>query len=304
MGNLLEVKNIVYTYGRIAAVDGVSLALGDSDSLGLVGESGSGKSTLGRCIAGLLTPQRGRILYQGKLINGRLHKEIQLVFQDSFAALNPRMKVEALVEEGLIIHKTADKEKRRRQVREMLQTVGVDPALLSRFPHQLSGGQRQRVALARTLILNPRLIILDEPVSSLDVTTGMRLLSLLQDLKVKHNLVYIFISHDLAVVRQICSRVAVMYAGKIVEIGDVEAVFARPVHFYTKLLLDAHPIPDPEQRKKINIRGEAADLLSPPSGCRFHPRCPAADQRCRRIPPPFVEVTDNHRVACHKAISS
>ncbi|NLZ39391.1 MAG: ABC transporter ATP-binding protein [Firmicutes bacterium] len=300
--NLLEVKNIVYAYGQVTAVDGVSFALVDKDSLGLVGESGSGKSTLGRCIAGLLKPQRGRILYRGHVINGQLHKEIQLVFQDSFAALNPRMKVGSLVEEGLIINRNGNKEERRRKVREVLQTVGIDPELISRFPHQLSGGQRQRVALARTLILNPRLLILDEPVSSLDVTTGMRLLSLLRDLKFKHNLAYIFISHDLAVVRQICRRVAVMYAGKIVELGDVEAVFSRPAHFYTKLLLEAHPIPDPEQRKVIEIRGEAVDLLSPPSGCRFHPRCLAADQRCRRVPPPFIKVADNHKAACHKAL--
>ncbi|MCR3922839.1 MAG: ABC transporter ATP-binding protein [Firmicutes bacterium] len=304
---MLQVKNIAYTFSsggeNVAAVDGVSFAVDSGDALGLVGESGSGKSTLGRCIAGLLLPHRGCILYDGQLIVGHTHTDIQLVFQDSSAALNPRMKVEALVEEGLIIQQqTMPKPERRARVKNMLQSVGLQAALLARFPHELSGGQRQRVALARTLILNPRLLILDEPVSSLDVTAGARLLALLNEVKAKHNIAYILISHDLAVIRQICQRVAVMYAGKLVEVGDVATVFSKPRHFYTKMLFAAHPVPDPTQRYIAQVRGEPADPTSFPSGCRFHPRCIVADERCRRVPPGFITLTKEHRVACHKAL--
>ncbi|MGI6658010.1 MAG: ABC transporter ATP-binding protein [Dethiobacteraceae bacterium] len=302
----LAVSNVAYSYPEndlsVAAVDGVSLSLAQGDALGLVGESGSGKSTLGKCIAGLLCPQRGRILFRGQDITGRTNKEIQLVFQDSSAALNPRMKVLALAAEGLYIQQIGKPAERQQIAAELLQKVGLEPALFSRYPHQLSGGQRQRVALARALILKPQVLILDEPVSSLDVTAGTQLLALLQELKAQHQLTYLLISHDLAVVRQLCKQVAVMYAGKIVEQGEVAAVFSRPRHYYTKMLLASYLQPDPVQRRlsAINIYGEPLDPTLRPAGCRFHPRCPAADSKCRRIPPGMKEFPGGQRAACHR----
>ncbi|HZK23875.1 MAG TPA: ABC transporter ATP-binding protein [Oscillospiraceae bacterium] len=303
----LKIINVAYSYlddsWPLAAVDGVSFTLAPGSALGLVGESGSGKSTLGKCIAGLLCPQRGRIIFRGQEITGNTNRDIQLVFQDSATALNPRMKVSALVEEGLQIQRIGSAKERQKAATELLQTVGLELSLCSRYPYQLSGGQRQRVALARTLILKPQLLILDEPVSSLDVTAGARLLALLHDLKAKHHLTYILISHDLAVVRQLCQRVAVMYAGKLVEIGEVTTVFSQPRHYYTKMLLASHPVPDPRQRKlpETNIYSEPLDPTLRPTGCRFHPRCPAADSHCRRIPPGFKEFAKGHYAACHQA---
>ncbi|NLM51463.1 MAG: ABC transporter ATP-binding protein [Firmicutes bacterium] len=307
MNELLKIKNVVfhYTSGKkqIRAVDGVSLTLPEGEALGLVGESGSGKSTLGKLIAGLLQPQRGQIYFAGEQIEGKMLTSIQYVFQNSTAALNPRMRVKKLIEEGLHIQRKYHGRQRKHRVLMVLKSVGLPETLLERFPHELSGGQKQRVALARTLIVEPRLLILDEPVSSLDVTAGARLLALLKNLRKEKNLSYILISHDLAVVRQVCNSVAVMYAGKIVETGSVEKVFASPGHYYTKMLLAAHPSPDPAQRRLPKILGEPVDPSRMPTGCRFHPRCPQATSVCRRLPPALFMVSADHFAACHLAKS-
>ncbi|NLP37907.1 MAG: ABC transporter ATP-binding protein [Firmicutes bacterium] len=304
MAKLLKVKNVAYYYTaegtRIRAVDGVSLSLPAGKALGLVGESGSGKSTLGKLIAGLLKPQRGCIYFAGERIEGKMLPSIQYVFQNSTAALNPRMRVKNLIEEGLIIQGKYRRQQRINRVLTALKAVGLPETLLYRFPHELSGGQKQRVAIARALIMDPRLLILDEPVSSLDVTAGARLLALLKSLRQEKHLAYILISHDLAVVRQVCDYVAVMYAGKIVERGKVEQIFSSPGHYYTKMLLSAHPSPDPKRRCLPKIIGEPVDPSHIPAGCRFHPRCPQATFACSHRPPAFFEITPGHLVACHR----
>ncbi|NLM47018.1 MAG: ABC transporter ATP-binding protein [Firmicutes bacterium] len=301
--NLLEVKNVYYHYtarkATVRAVDGVSLTLRQGDALGLVGESGSGKSTLGKMIAGLLLPQRGQIIFAGRQVAG-VQRAVQYVFQNSTAALNPRMRVEALVEEGLELEKIPHSE-RKKKVLAVLKAVGLPPTVLDRYPGQLSGGQRQRVALARALAVEPELLVLDEPVSSLDVTAGARLLALLGQMRKTHRVAFLLISHDLAVVRQVCTHVAVMYAGKIVEVGPVAAVFSQPGHYYTRLLLAAHPSPDPAKRMPVEIVGEACDPSKPPSGCRFHPRCLRAEAICRRRPPAWQKLREGHTAACHFA---
>lgn len=303
---LLQVKNAAAVFRSgprrtIRAVDGVSFRVETGQALGIVGESGSGKSTLGKMIAGLLLPARGLILFSGRPVEGRTHPEIQLVFQDSAAALNPKMKVASLVEEGLVIRRTGTRRERMARVMETLHAVGLDSSLLNRYAYQLSGGQRQRVAIARALILRPRLLVLDEPVSSLDVAAGARLLRLLKELKEREKLAYILISHDLAVVRQICEQVAVMYMGKLVETGPAEAVFGNPLHGYSKMLLAAHPLPDPSRRNFCQMAGEPGNPFSPPPGCRFHPRCRQAERTCRLVPPGNIQLKTGQRVACHKA---
>jgi oligopeptide/dipeptide ABC transporter ATP-binding protein len=284
------------------AVDGVSFYVNEKETVGLVGESGSGKTTLGKMITGLIKPNRGSLYWEGKRIDAGLRKEIQMVFQDSSAALNPRISVAGLVEESLIIQKVGDREERKNRVIQMLREVGLDEYVLERYPHQLSGGQRQRVALARTLILRPRLVVLDEPVSALDATAGARLLWLLGQLQQTFGLSFLMVSHNLAAVRQVCARVSVMYLGKIVETGAVEAVFNCPGHPYTRLLLDCHPLPDPRVRLAIISSGELPDPFSPPTGCRFHPRCSRMESKCRRIPPPQTEIRPDQTVACHRPL--
>ena len=303
---LLQAKNIAVEYkdgsGRILkAVDGVTFSVHAGEAVGLVGESGSGKTSIGKVITGLLSPVRGTITSNEKGKIGVTHRSIQMVFQDSAAALNPRMKVEMLIAEGLIIRGVKDKTERSRLLMETMTAVGLAPGDAERFPHQFSGGQRQRIALARALIVSPTLLVLDEPVSALDVTAGALLLQLLSRLKNERNISYVLISHNLAVVRQICDVVAVMYMGKIVESGPVDDVFANPGHYYTQMLLKAHPLP--EIGKKIFMRdeGEQGDPFSPPPGCRFHPRCWAALKKCKRVPPGFTELNVGHRAACHLA---
>jgi len=304
MEAFLTLKGIAAVYQNgakrfIKAVDGVSLTIFCGETFGLVGESGSGKTTLGKIVAGLERPCRGSLYLKGKRIEPGIRREVQMVFQDSAAALNPRLSVADLVEEGLVIQKTGNRIEREQRVSEILDDVGLDKKMLKRYPHQLSGGQRQRVALARTLVVLPSVIVLDEPVSALDVTASARLLILLARLKETYGLSYLFISHNLAVVLQICERVAVMHLGKIVESGRVETVFNFPAHPYTRLLLDAHPHPDPQKKMPPFQLAESEHLLSTVSGCSFYQRCPKAALRCRRIAPTLAQKTEGHFVACH-----
>ncbi len=309
MEGILALKGIaaVYPSGArrfVKAVDGVSLTILGRETFGLVGESGSGKTTLGKIIAGLERPCSGSLHFKGERVDPGIRREIQMVFQDSAAALNPRLNVADLVEEGLVIQKKGDRAERMQHVSRILYDVGLDKKMLKRYPHQLSGGQRQRVALARTLVVLPSVIVLDEPVSALDVTASARLLLLLARLKETYGLSYLFISHNLAVVLQICERVAVMYLGKIVETGRVETVFNFPAHPYTRLLLDAHPHPDPKKKMPFFQLTESENLLSTTLGCRFHPRCPEASFRCRRVAPVLAQKNEGHFVACHNTKES
>jgi len=304
MESILVLKGIVAVYPSgakryVKAVDGVSLTISRGETLGLVGESGSGKTTLGKIITGLQRPCRGTLYFRGKRVEPGMRREIQMVFQDSVSALNPRLTVANLVEEALVIQKIGDRAERQQHILKILNDVGLDKKMLKRYPHQLSGGQRQRVALARTLVVLPSVIVFDEPVSALDVTASARLLLLLARLKEVYGLSYLFISHNLAVVLQICERVAVMYQGKIVEIGRTETVFNRPAHPYTRLLLDAHPHPDPQKKMPVFQLVESVNLLSIVSGCRFHLRCPKATHRCRHLTPALVQKCEGHFVACH-----
>lgn len=306
---LLELKSISLYFpgpgrtgreGLVRALDNVSLQIQTGEALGLVGESGCGKSTLGKVVAGLLQHDNGRLLFLGKPHGGRCRREIQMVFQDSQGSLNPRMKVGSLVEEGLIVRKAGSTSDRKRIVQETLSSVGLTADCLNRYPHEFSGGQRQRISLARTLVLQPKLLVLDEPVSSLDVTIQAQLLNLLARLKRERMISYLFISHNLAVVRQICERVAVMYMGKIVEIGPASAVFSSPKHFYTAMLLESQLLPEPSQKyKRIFSAGESRPIMNGLSGCRFYPRCIHAVPYCRHVPSSLQEAGPGHRTACH-----
>ena len=306
---VIMVKGIAAAYqdtgGRIIkAVDGVTLSVARGETLGLVGESGSGKTTLGKIISGLILPERGSFYRNGKRVKPGLHRDVQMVFQDSASALNPRLKVASLVEEGLLIQKAGSKRQREEQVLSMLCEVGLQEEMLTRYPWELSGGQRQRVALARTLLVLPQMVVLDEPVSALDVTAGARLLSLLLRIQENYGVAYLFISHNLAAVRQICHSVAVMYLGKIVEYGRVETVYTVPAHAYTRSLLAAHPRPDPKLAVERLCRSEPVDPFAVPTGCRFHLRCPVMLPKCRLLAPALTEITAEHFVACHQAVQN
>jgi peptide/nickel transport system ATP-binding protein len=285
------------------AVDSVSLKLSPSGSLGLVGESGCGKSTLGRIITGLQRPDRGSVHFRSApVLQGRHRPELQMVFQDPYSSLNPRQNIGAHLMEGLRNFRIGDKCQRTQRIHSVLGSVSMPADCLSSYPHQLSGGERQRICLARALVLKPELLILDEPTSALDASTQWQLLALLLTLKKEYDLSYIVISHNLAVVRQVCSNVAVMYLGRLVETGPVEKVFNSPRHYYTSMLLDAYLPPDPGSRaKRIHIRGDLPNPFDPPGGCSFHPRCSRTVQRCRAIRPPLMEVGDGHYSACHFA---
>ena len=296
----------------IKAVDGVDLTLRPGETLGLVGESGSGKSTTGRAIIRLLEPTGGRVVFDGHSLTDIRHREFQeirrrfqIVFQDPYSSLNPRMSVREILNEPLVIAKAGTPGSRRRRVDELLELVGLDRSHGARYPHSLSGGQRQRVGIARALALDPKLLILDEPVSALDVSLQAQIVNLLQELQRQLGLAYLFISHDLSVIRQICHRVAIIYLGKIVETGPIDEILSSPSHPYTQALLSAVPIEDPllrGRRGRIVLGGDAASPSDPPSGCSFHPRCWRARDVCAIDAPPLAQRPGvSHPTACHFA---
>jgi oligopeptide/dipeptide ABC transporter ATP-binding protein len=315
---LLEVENLGRQFvarrsalGRatavITAVEGVSFSLQGGTTLALVGESGCGKTTLGRLVLRLIDPTAGRIRFDGHdvtALNERqlkpLRRHAQLIFQDPFASLNPRMTIGQILAEPLALHNVVASSRRRERVGELLRLVGLDAHAARRYPHEFSGGQRQRIAIARALAVEPKLIVCDEPVSALDVSIRAQVLNLLRDLQHRLGLAYIFISHDLSVVKHVADRIAVMHLGRIVEIGPSEALFANPRHPYTRALLSAIPLPAPGiKRERIILHGEMPSALHPPAGCAFHTRCPDAVARCRTIRPDLVG--DAHATACHRA---
>jgi oligopeptide/dipeptide ABC transporter ATP-binding protein len=298
---------------RVHAVDDVSFIVREGETLGLVGESGCGKSTLGRTVVRLLEPTDGEIIFQGTPIQRLgtrrmrpLRREMQMVFQDPYASLNPRKRVGTIVSDPMRIHDLGSRADQKRRVGEILETVGLSPEHYNRFPHEFSGGQRQRIGIARALALQPKLIVADEPVSALDVSIQSQMLNLLDDLQNDLQLTYIFVAHDLGVVRHVSDRIAVMYLGKIVELSPAEELYTRPIMPYTEALLSAVPIPDPdlaEKRERIVLEGDVPSPINPPSGCRFHPRCRYATDVCRQTEPPLVDYGNNHFAACHHPLN-
>ena len=293
----------------VKAVDGVSFSIRRGETLGLVGESGCGKTTTGRCILQLEKPTSGQIIFEGQELTAFSEKELrkvrrrmQVIFQDPYSSLNPRMTVGQIIAEPLAVHDIVpERWARKARVTQLLSHAGLLPAMADRYPHELSGGQRQRVGVARALAMEPSLIICDEPVSALDVSIQAQIINLLEELQAEFGLTYLFVAHDLSVVRHISDRVAVMYLGKIAEITDRKSLYESPQHPYTKALLSAVPIPDPAVeagRERVVLGGEVPSPLNPPSGCVFHPRCPIAVDECRRIVPELREVRPDHRAAC------
>jgi peptide/nickel transport system ATP-binding protein len=318
--NLIEVQNLVKFYpvmggilrhpvAWVRAVENVSFNVRQGETLGLVGESGCGKTTVGHTILGLQAATSGSVLYEGvdvfklkgKALKG-MRRNMQIVFQDPFSALDPRLPIGESIAEGLHIHKIGTRQERFEKVLAALKKVGMEDYHAMRYPHEFSGGQRQRIGIARAIVLEPKFIVLDEPVSALDVSIQAQVLNLLKDLQRELGLSYLFVAHNLAVVEHICDRVVVMYLGKMVEIADYQDLFSKPLHPYTQALMSAIPIPNPKmKRKRIILKGDVPSPLNPPTGCRFHPRCPIAKANCSKDEPQLRELRPNHWVACHYA---
>ena len=291
---------------RLVAVNDVSFTLEQGETLGLVGESGCGKSTTGKLIMQLQKADQGRVLFDGTdltTLSPRqmrpFRRQLQMIFQDPFSSLNPRMTVSSILSEPLIIHKLAPTHQIRDRVIELLEKVGLTAEHEKRYSHEFSGGQRQRIGIARALAVEPRLIIADEPVSALDLSVQAQILNLLQELQQEHNLSYLFIAHDLAVIEHVSDRIAVMYLGNIVELTNAAKLYKNPRHPYTEALLNAVPVADPDHPRPTTLSGEIPSPVNPPSGCYFHPRCPYADQLCRQQAPALLDLGDNHLTACH-----
>lgn len=301
--------------GWVKAVDDVDMFIPEGETLGLVGESGCGKTTTGRTILRLVEPTAGEILFRskqfGKVVDlakldkkalKPLRREMQIIFQDPYSSLNPRMTVGDIIGEPLIVHRVARGREKEERVAELLQAVGLKPEHMRRYPHEFSGGQRQRIGIARALALDPQLIVCDEPVSALDVSIQAQVLNLLEDLQEQFHLTYLFIAHDLSVVKHISDRVAVMYLGKIVELAETEELFTHPIHPYTEALLSAVPVPDPDyEAEHIILQGDVPSPIRPPPGCYFHPRCPYAKDICSEVAPEFRDYGEHHFTACHLA---
>jgi len=293
--------------GQVKAVDGIDFTLGKGEILGLVGESGCGKTTAGRVVLGLIPPTAGQVRFAGADIFGlsredlrRTRRHMQIIFQDPYASLNPRMSIESIVGEPLLIHFGMPAGERRDRVADLLRTVGLSPHYMKRYPHEFSGGQRQRIGIARALALSPQLIVCDEAVSALDVSIQAQVINLLEDLQAQFGFAYLFIAHDLSVIKHISIRVAVMYLGKMVETAETESLFLRPLHPYTEALLSAVPVPDPtRRRRRIVLEGDVPSPIHPPSGCHFRTRCPYAKPICAKETPPLIEILPRHTAACH-----
>ena len=318
MSTLLKVENLYKAFKvsanrpgaakqSLRAVDGVSFEIKSGETLGLVGESGCGKSTTGKLLLRLIEPDSGMIQFDGRDVAGMGHRELtairrdmQMIFQDPYSSLNPRMRVGEIIGEPLVVHSLAKGRAIKEQVLALMQKVGLAPEHYDRYPHEFSGGQRQRIGIARTLAVQPRLIVADEPVSALDLSIQAQIVNLLKDLQEEFGLTYLFISHDLGIIEHVCDRVAVMYLGRIVEIATAEQLYHQPCHPYTEALLNAVPIPDPQRVREHQIlSGEIPSPINPPTGCHFHPRCPYAQEICRKEYPALADHAKGHQSACH-----
>jgi oligopeptide transport system ATP-binding protein len=319
--NLVEVRNLKKYFpitrgmfvqrdvGAVRAVDGLSFDIRDGETLGLVGESGCGKSTTGRTILQLHKATEGKVRFEGKELTElsgddlRLaRRDFQMIFQDPYASLNPRLTVESIIAEPLEVHNMGNGKERHERVKELMELVGLNPSMNNRYPHEFSGGQRQRIGVARALALNPKFIVADEPISALDVSIQAQVVNLLEELQDKLGLTYLFIAHDLSMVRHIADRTAVMYLGKIVELAEKDELYNNPLHPYTQALLSAVPIPDPKKerkRQRIILTGDVPSPANPPTGCNFNPRCPVAIDICSEVDPEWREISAGHWVACH-----